>query len=227
MSDRGRGAVILAHNRQELLNDTIAAIQPQVDVVLVIDNASEPKLTVPAGVFSIFIPEQPPNLARYWNVGLDVMRSWFAGQPYDVAVLCDDVAVPGDWFEAVVAGMRRTGAVAGSSSPWQGARLDLFKSGPDEDIMNRMCSWAFVMDGECTVRADPSMRWWWFDTDFDFRLRLAGGTVQVSRPTAGNRQPNYYTSVNAELGAQTGIDRQVFMEKWVGSGPAQLRKMPW
>ena len=113
---RGRGAFILAHGRQELLNRAIDAIRPQVDTVMVCDNASEPRLTVPEGVGLMFVPDQPPNLAKFWNIGLDFFAYWFHAQgwPYDVAVLCDDAIVPEGWFTAVTQAMRETGASAGS-----------------------------------------------------------------------------------------------------------------
>lgn len=208
--------MILAHNRQELLNMTIAAIRPQVDTLMVIDNASEPRLTVPEGVGTMFIPEQPPNLAKFWNMGLDFFVDWYKryDMTYDVAILCDDAVVPEGWFSAVVQGMRECVAVAGSSSPWGHPFPPMSKYGWDEDIAHRMCSWAFIVDGSCPVRADESMRWWWFDTDFDLQLRAAGGTVLIGTHPVANQQPNYYTNIKPELGAQTGADREVFVAKY-------------
>jgi hypothetical protein len=67
-TSRGRGALILAHNRQAFLTQAIEAIKPQVDTIMVLDNASEPKLAVPDGVGTLYIEEQPPNLAKFWNM---------------------------------------------------------------------------------------------------------------------------------------------------------------
>jgi hypothetical protein len=212
---RGRGAFIMAHNRQELLDQTVAAIRPQVDTVMVMDNASNPKLTVPAGVGTMYVPDQPPNLARFWNMGLDFMRYWYGkqGWEYDVALLCDDAIVPEGWFAAVTEAMRETGTTAGSSNPWGRPHQPILKYEMDGDISNRMCSWAFIIDGSRPIRADESMHWWWFDTDFDISCRRDRGTVLISAWPVPNQQPNYYTNTKPELGERAGKDREVFVAK--------------
>lgn len=215
-TERGRGAFIMAHNRQELLDQTIAAIRPQVDTVMVLDNASDPKLTIPEGVGSMYVPDQPPNLAKWWNIGLDFMAKWYGqkGLEYDVALLCDDAIVPDGWFTAITRAMRETGTAAGSSQPDGYPQLPMVKYDMDGDIRNRMCSWAFIVDGASTVRADESMHWWWFDTDFDIMMRRNGGTVLIGTHPAPNRQPNYYTYAKPELGEQAGRDGATFTAKW-------------
>jgi hypothetical protein len=211
---RGRGAFILGHNRQELLDQTIAAIRPQVDTLMVMDNASDPKLTVPEGVGLMYVPDQPPNLARFWNMGLDFYAYWYKDQPYDVAILCDDAVAPAGWYAAVTAAMRETGTAAGSSNPWGRPHFPLVKRDIDGDISNRMCSWAFIVDGASKVRADESMRWWWFDTDFDVSMRRSGGTVLIGTHPVANQQPNFYTNTKPELSEQAGRDQATFRAKY-------------
>lgn len=211
---RGRGAFVVAHNRQELLNETIAAIRPQVDTVMVLDNASDPRLTVPEGVGLMYVPDQPPNLARFWNMGLDFFAYWFRDRPYDVALLCDDAIVPPGWFFAVTDAMRETHTVAGSTNPWGRPHFPMVKREMDTDIVNRMCSWAFIVDGASQVRADESMHWWWFDTSMDIELRRSGGTVLIGTHPVANAQPNYYTNLKPELGEQAGRDRQAFVARY-------------
>jgi glycosyltransferase involved in cell wall biosynthesis len=213
VTSRGRGAFILAHNRQEFLDQAIEAIRPQVDTVLVLDNASEPKLVVPEGVGTYYIEEQPPNLAKFWNMGLDFFQTWFDGRPHDVAALCDDAIVPTGWFAAVTEAMRETNATAGSSDPFGINNGPIVKYHMDSDIMRRMCSWAFVVDNTRQIRADESMHWWWFDTDFDIACRLNGGTVLISGYPVPNAQPGYYTNAKPELTAQAGVDGQIFAAK--------------
>ena len=199
---RGRAAFIVAHNRQELLDQTVAAIQPQVD-----------KLTVPEGVGLMYVPDQPPNLARFWNMGLDFYEYWYQGAPYDLAILCDDAIVPAGWFANVADAMRETHTAAGSSNPWGRPHFPLVKHDMDGDIANRMCSWAFIVDGASRARADESMHWWWIDTDFDVSLRRNGGTVLIGTHPVPNQQPNYYTNLKPELGEQAGRDRAAFALK--------------
>jgi|EndMetStandDraft_3_1072993.scaffolds.fasta_scaffold17634_5 glycosyltransferase involved in cell wall biosynthesis len=203
----------MAHNRQELLDQTVAAIRPQVDTVMVMDNASDPKLTVPEGVGTMFVPDQPPNLAKFWNMGLDFFLYWYKGRPHDVALLCDDAIVPEGWFSAVVIAMREADTTAGSSNPWGRPHGPMVKRDADSDIMNRMCSWAFIVDGTRLIRADDSMHWWWFDTDFDISCRRDKGTVLIGTHPVPNQQPNHFTNLKPELGEQAGRDREAFAAK--------------
>jgi hypothetical protein len=218
---RGRGCLIVAHNRQDLLDQTVAAIRPQVDTVMVLDNASDPHLTVPEGVGSMYIPDQPPNLARWWNMGLDFFADWYGrqGWEYDVAILCDDAIAPPGWFTAVAAAMRETHTVAGSTNPWGRPHFPLVKREMDSDISNRMCSWAFIVDGSSKVRADESMHWWFFDTAMDVDLRRSGGTVLIGTHPVPNVQPNFYTNLKPELAEQAGRDRKAFA--------ARYGRVPW
>lgn len=220
MGDRLRAALILTHNRPELLAQCIAAIQPQVDKVLVIDNASRPPATVPEDVALLYIPDQPPNLARWWNIGLDYFANIYDGENVsDVAVLCDDAIVPEGWFAAVVEGMRATDTTAGSSNPFGTNHEPRVKSDMDRDIAGRMCSWAFVLDGTRPIRADTSMAWWWFDTDFDIQCRRDKGTVMIGGFLVPNIKYGEYTNTVPGLGEQTGRDREAFAAKYGG--------MPW
>lgn len=214
--------MILGHNRQELLDQTVQAIRPQVDTLLVIDNASDPRLIVPEGVGTMYIPDQPPNLARFWNMGMAFFQGWYERYQrpgYDLAILCDDAIVPDGWFQAVAQAMRDHSVVAGSASPWGHVLPEILKYDWDGDIAHRMCSWAFIVASEANVRADESMHWWYFDTDLDMQLRQHGGTVLIGTHAVPNMQPNHYTNIKPELGAQAGRDREAFSAKW--------GRLPW
>ncbi len=216
--DRARAALIITHNRPGLLAECIRAIRPQVDEVLVIDNASDPKAYVPPEVWLQYIPDQPPNLARFWNRGFDFLDKIHGDRPYDVAVLCDDAIVPEGWFEAVTFGLRDTGAAAGCSNPWGTEHPPMLKTDQDRNIMGRMIGWAFVLDATKGIRADESMKWWFFDTDLDWQARGNGGFVMVGGYPVPNVHPGQYTNERPELGAQTARDREAFAAKW-GSAP--------
>jgi glycosyltransferase involved in cell wall biosynthesis len=214
--NRARAALIITHNRPRLLADCIRAIRPQVDDVLVLDNASDPRAHVPPEVWLEYIPDQPPNLARFWNHGFDFFDKVYSGKPYDLAVLCDDAIVPDGWFNAVVTGLRDTNAAIGCSNPWGMEHPPMVKTSPDSNIMGRMIGWAFVIDATRGLRADESMQFWWFDTDLDFRARAAGGFVMVGGFPVPNMEPGHYTNARPELGAQTAIDRETFRVKYNG-----------
>ncbi len=216
---RGRFAVVVTHNRPALLADCVRAVAPQVDLVVVIDNASEPPATAPPGVGNVVIGrdlEQPPNLSRLWNRGFDVLATTRpAGMDqWDVAVLCDDTAPPPGWFTAVATTMRAVGAVAGSTHQYQPVCTPLVKTAMDSDLHNRMCGWAFLVAGEAGLRADESLRWWWCDTDLDVQARLRGGMVIAPGPTVVNGLPNDFTHTVPGLAEQAGRDRATFAGKW-------------
>ena len=75
-------AVVLTHNRPALLRQTVDAIGPQVDLVIVIDNASEPPVDhhdldgEGRRVCVLNVHDQPPNLAELWQLGIDVAEKY-------------------------------------------------------------------------------------------------------------------------------------------------------
>jgi len=211
-----RFAVIPTHNRPEELRDVIWDISPQVDLVYVIDNGSSPPVQKDpfpnsSGWIILRDSEQPPNLSRLWNVGMDQV-AMLAGGDHKVAILNDDVRVPEGWFAAVSEAMDRTGAAAGCSSPWPGLTQELFKTAPDTDLMNRMYGPAFMLRGEAHLRVDERLRWWWGDTDLDWKARNAGGLVVVPGLVVTNLHENQ--STRGVLAEQAGRDRETFREIW-------------
>jgi glycosyltransferase involved in cell wall biosynthesis len=218
-------AIILTHNRPELLRDCIAAIGPQIERIVVIDNASEPPVRAADlpmdGLFGCIlgIPTQPPNLAALWNRGLDTIYGWHRygsdpDGPCWIAVLCDDAIVPGGWFAAVTDAMAQTGAAAGCSNPWGTEHEPRLKTTPDSDLMGRMPGWAFILDGSKGLRADESMHWWWCDTDLDWQARAAGGMVMIGGFPVPNRLPNDFLTTVPGLNEQAGRDGEAFAAKW-------------
>lgn len=211
-----RYALIITHNRPELLKQCLDAITPQVDRVVVMDNASDPPVNAQGVKGTVmYVPDQPPNLSNLWNRGLnwiewDIDRS----NKFDVAMLCDDVTVPEGWFEAVTSCMRGVGAAAGCTHSWFPVSTLILKTNPDGDIHNRMQGSAFVLAGDKGLRADESMHWWWCDTDLDWQARLAGGMVIAPGPVAHNIHPNDFTNSVPGLAEQAGLDGKVFKAKW-------------
>lgn len=213
-----RYAVVLTHNRPNELEDCIGALLPQVNHILVVDNASDPPVSLRwPNVDLTYVREQPPNLAKFMNVGFDWAESCATSRQYrhyDVAVVCDDVTVPENWFEHVVACLRHNGSVAGSTHTVRSVDTPLVQTTPNADIYNRMQGSAFVVVGEVGLRADENMHWWWQDTDLDWQARQAGGTVIAPGPVAHNRYPNYFTATRPELAIRIGADAAAFRAKW-------------
>lgn len=234
-----RFAVIITHNRPELLAQCVASIAPQVDAIVVLDNASQPPVehgqmaaavrrhpSADARVVVVREAIQPPNISLLWRIGLGYARSLYMGdhdtrhslpslQDYHVAMLCDDALVPAGWFSTVCAEMVRTGATAGASDPFDRPGYNVLKTSPDNDIMGRMPGHAFMLNASAP-QPDASMHWWWCDTDLDFQARKMGGFVMVGGPGLGvvNVEPNHYTNVDPKLAERAGVDGEAFVGKW-------------
>jgi GT2 family glycosyltransferase len=217
-----RYAIVLTHDRPELLKQCLVAIRSQASLTVIVDNASDPPVALddfvdgPSPVLLISIPDQPPNLSHLWNIGLEAIHNLNPMRKWDVAVLCDDVIVPEGWFEAVALCMREHGAIAGSTHQWYPIYEPILKTAPDRDITNRMCGWAFVVAGESGIRADEELAWWFCDTDMDWQARTGGGMVICPGPVAKNIHPNDWTARIPGLAEQSGQDGVTFARKHGG-----------
>ena len=127
-------------------------------------------------------------------------------------MLNDDAVPPPGWWDAVSGAMGDTGCAAGFSDIWGTLHAPRPMTRADGDIMTRMCGWAFMLRGEVGLRLDERFRWWWGDTDLDWRAREAGGVVMVPGYPVGNTLAN--TSTVGALAEQAGRDRAAFIEKW-------------
>jgi hypothetical protein len=232
MRDIPRAAIVPTHSsatldRRAELRALVEAVSPQVDLIVIIDNASDPPLdhrdvrawTYGATSHLLWDAEQPPNLARLWNLGLRFVEKSMENHDldrWDVAILNDDAVVPAGWFDAVTGPLRAHPTAVVGCTPAYGDpyREPLLKAVPDSDLYNRMCPWAFVTEGEIGLRADERMRWWWMDSDFDFRARRAGGVLHVPGPQVINSRANESTNAVPELGEQAGRDGLMFEKIW-------------
>lgn len=212
-------AIILTHNRPELLCQCVEAIGSQVDAVVVVDNASAPAVRLDdlpgtsALQILMTIPDQPPNLSRLWGIGLRIAASLGSQR---VAVLCDDAIAPLGWMAAVCAAMDRTGAAAGCSDPmgYLGAGQERVKFAPDRALMERMPGWAYVVELGRGIEPDERFHWWWGDTDLDWQARGAGGMVMIGGYPVPNVRPNDFLVNVPGLGQRAGLDGEAFAAKW-------------
>ena len=222
MTDIPRTSIVLTHNRPELVRQCVKALLRETHdgPLVLIDNASDPPLSMEAApIVSLYIADQPPNLSRLWNIGLEIIWGMkLAPGPYDVAIVCDDVIVPEGWYDAVSSCMRANGAAAGSTHQWHSVSTPILKTAPDTDLANRMCGWAFVLAGEKNLRADEELKWWWCDTELDWQARVNGGMVICPGPVAHNIHPNDFTYRVPGLAEQSGQDGLTFARKH-GSRP--------
>lgn len=219
-----RFAIVPTHNRPARLLALVVALGPQCDHIVVLDNASTPPVdgeklqsSVPAHctVTVIRDEQQPPNLARFWNImfdhcGREIELSGNHDE-WDVAVFNDDAIVPAGWYDRVATALREDKAVVAHTGTVPFFTPDLVTS-VDYERSRRMCPWAFVVRGEVRLRADESMAWWYFDDDFNRQAILAGGVLAVPGPLVMNALAN--TTTSGVLAEQAERDRQTFEAKW-------------
>jgi len=231
-----RYAVIPTRNRHEHLVALLRQLENQVDLVYVIDNASDEPLSslwlrTQANVRTIVRrdDEQPPHLYKMWNAAFNVIATTakiMGEKLWDVAVFNDDTLLPPNWYDYVADGLRkcypalgggeRCPAVCGTYAGDWGTQ-PMIKDRIDGNIMNRVCPWAFVVRGELGLRADESMRWWWGDTDFEWQAIQAAGVLVLPGTTPINTLAN--STTHGALAEQAGRDGETFALKW--------GKRPW
>lgn len=220
-----RYALIPTHNRPEHLGRLVGQLAGSCDYVVVVDNASDPAVE-PLELLKHALPhtpalhvirdeEQPPNLARLWNVALaEIARleSFKDSGVWDVAILNDDVELPAGWYDHLAGALRTHDVLAVSGDAYGHITAPVLRREPHSHLMMRMCPWAFVIRGECGVEADENLRWWWQDTDIEWRLALAGGVLVV--PGFVTRNVGANSSTVGVLAEQAGRDRATFQAKW-------------
>lgn len=216
-----RYVVIPTRNRFNVFYQAYEAIKSQVDQVIVINNGSDDlgKLMPGSGIIEIWEDEQPVNLSRLWNLGLDeveeqvqedLFREKVASPKWDVAIINDDCIVPEGWFDAVSGTMRSLGAAAGSSGG-HGALVLHTEPGP-VNLATRMQGFAFLLAGEKGARAEERLRWYAGDDSLEWTSRLLGGVVQVPGYQVNHLFPN--GQVTPELQEQIARDMQTFVDIW-------------
>lgn len=219
-----RFTIIPTKDRPTWLVPLVVSLGPQCDAIVVVDNASTPPLVQAqlrdgdASVHVIRDEEQPPHLSRLWNVALDYCEKLADAPVWDVAVLNDDVLCPFGWLEIVAEALREhPSAVIAHTGTGRRVQAPQLRTVLDNELETRMCPHAFVLRGESGLRADESMRWWYFDTDLDWRARQSGGVLTVPGPLVSNAFSN--ASTVGVLREQADRDRVTFEKKW-GAGTA-------
>lgn len=215
-----RYALIPTHDRHDRLETLVASLATSVDVVVVIDNASQPPVTADyvGNSHVIYDDEQPPNLSRMWNVGFDYIQMLTREQDvsrWSIGVFNDDTELPSGWYDAVDGALRsgqhgHPAIACGALGPW--VNRPTMKTERDNNIMTRMTPHAFIIRGELGLRADEELRWWWGDTDLDWQARDAGGVLIIPGYIALNSCANSQTV--GVLAEQAGRDAQTFATKW-------------
>lgn len=217
--------VITTHNRPEDLRDCVAAIAPQVHRVIVIDNASTPPVStdVTPGIDHLIRDmEQPPNLSRLWNRGIDASARWAhtCDAPlWDTLVLNDDFIAGTGFVDGLQSALRADGTPGVLASPFVfrgiGPRVDFFDTpGTLRSLADRMAGFAWLFKGESGLRLDESIKWLFGDDHVAQSACAAGGRYVVHGLRWEHRHPDGTTTTRPELAEQGGHDRATFVARW-------------
>lgn len=205
------------------LYECLEAIQPQVDRVFLIWAPQElgQEVKEPAAdlVVEMFMPEEPRNISRWWNVGIDAARQLARededARQWDVVVINDDAILGPEWVEYVSHHMRGMKVAAASTGP---VPLPVLHTRPGTTALHqRMAGFAFMLAGELGVRADETLHWWCGDNDIDMQSRLKGGTIVLPERRHGSTTIKHLFPDQSTVGEQavrTQVDMERFVAKW-------------
>lgn len=223
--------VIPARNRHVLLKDCIESIADDdcLEEIIVVDNLSDPPM-IPNflhpkynKIYVMGCGDDPPNISRLWNMGIDTARSWAMQRmqsEFNIAVLNSDVMCPDNWLSGMGNGLRKYNATLAYPEQYGSisAPVKHVVAGPIS-LYERITGYAFMLRGETSIRLNEDLKWWYGDDDLDWRCRELGGSVLLPNLAVKHMEPNVSTNARPELAAQTALDRETFLKIW--------GKTPW
>ncbi len=181
--------------------------------VVVIDTGYESPWEDLPGLVVLQDREQPKNISRWWNAGLEFISGYESldDDEYVVAVLNDDIVIESQFVQRLAQAIMKHDVAA--------AFPDVYGVGIDY-VLNersgwRMSGFAFALRGSKGLRADESLVWWYGDNDLEYQALRDGGIVLVGGLTLQHLYPNSTTV--GELAKQAGRDRETFVAKWGGA----------
>lgn len=201
--------------RLDHLRRLVASLAQPPNRTVVVTDAIEP-----ADVDGAYVVDRDPsdgvNLARWWNIGLDLVAERETEHAYEVAVLTSDVLGRPDSLLLLAARLRRDGwsmigpnlAAEGDAS-WT---LDQHRT-----VLTRVPAECFMLVGEQGLRADERMRWWYADDDLELQARQRGPVGIVGGTGLRLAEPS--TVLTDEQRAWADEARALFVAKW--------NRQPW
>jgi len=165
-------------------------------------------VNVPLGV-TVMEDFGPPNIQRWWNVGIDECLRRGATQ---VAVLNDDISLNEHSIPALGAALVETGAAIASPSrpptPDGLYKKSLIPYSP------RLWGCFWVLDAKSTLRPDEKYVWWYGDSDLDIRARRDFGGVINVNVYFEHHFPGEGTGANPKLQEQSDRDAVTFQQEY-------------
>lgn len=216
-----RFAVIPSDLTRLSLTAAVGAIKDQVDELILVDSSTETyetalALTLGKVEHLIAYPDPHPfNIAKAWNLGLQTAatRATEAGiKEWWVAVINDDATPPPQWMDAVIGGMKLSGADAGCSGSLTGHVLHHTRDTPKPyNVFDRMTGWAYVLRGSADLWLDEDLVYWFGDDDLMYRAANRGGHIRIPGYPVPNLHENGH--MTPERHVQSGVDRGTFVAK--------------
>jgi glycosyltransferase involved in cell wall biosynthesis len=195
-------AIIPTRGRSEVFHTTLQSIVSQVRCVIVIDNNDVPTVVSrnDERIAVIHHQEQPPNLSRMINIGIDEATRRAVDDVWNIVLLNDDVTVPSGWVQLLNHEMRAGSYAAAASTPGRNGVLTC---------------WACMVRGELGLRWDEELRWWYGDNAFDRLCRDNGGVHFVASDLQPiHHHPDKQTYNSVMLSEVAGQDAVVYARKY-------------
>jgi glycosyltransferase involved in cell wall biosynthesis len=193
-------AVIPTRGRPQVFHACLDSIIEQVDGVVVIDNNDQQAVFGVQRMTVIHHPEQPPNLSKMINMGIDEITKRVTGDEWNVVLLNDDVTVPPGWVDMLSSHLR--------AGPYAAAYNG-------HGVNGVMTCWACVVRGELGLRWDEDLRWWYGDNAFDLMCRDNGGIRHVlDEPFPVHHHPDQQTYQSTVLSRMAHEDGETFARKY-------------
>jgi hypothetical protein len=208
-------AVIPSCCRREELTNLVKVLTEDGVCVIVVDTGYDPPLEFDSPWWSkrnvIKDHEQPKNISRWWNRGLEMVAAaatWHPSEDYAVAVINDDVVASPGLVRGLADAIERYGVAAAFPDIW-GVGRDAVMHQPSG---LRMSGYCFALRGSANLRADETMQWWYSDNDLEHSALHAGGVALVGGLTIQHLYPSSTTI--GELAEQARRDGDTFVAKW-------------
>lgn len=216
--------VIPTRDRHDMLYNCIESLFGEEEEnnpceIIVVDNLSDPPIKTHRANMSVMrCNNDPPNISRLWNMGIDVSRIYARQgiQPeFNIAVLNSDVICPPGWLAGMDDGLRKYNATL--AYPDQHGSLNApikHVSAEPISLYERITGFAWMLRGETGIRLNEDLVWWYGDDDLDWRCRELGGAVMLPNLAVEHLDPNGSMNRRTELSVQAGKDRATFQEIW-------------
>ncbi len=174
-----RAAVIPTHDRAEDFADCVAAIRPQVDLVIAVAHGLTAEMYVAdtPGIDRVVIYNADlPNISTMWRRGLNVATQEGA---HWTAVLNDDAIVLPGWFDTLTYEAERLHAAGASGIRAPG--------------VVKIAGYAFILDNASGVMPDERFAWWYSDDAIQRRCDSHSWFHISHNVTVEHRHPNETT----------------------------------